>query len=177
MNKRLLKKLRNGLRLLRKQPMFKPLYNPHTLTCSIIIGDWPICEGIQKIIGFSRGWHHRNSIRLGYNRDSWESPVRLFMYAYIGGKLIDPKECVIGMFDVGTFCDLQLHSYDSSNISAVVCEPFAMPKFLHKQIINHTCKFGYLLNSYAELDGPKNEQIAFKVDIKDLKVNGKMIKI
>ena len=80
------------------------------------------------------------------------------------------------MFDVGTFCDVQLDWYDSSNISAVVCEPFLMPKFLHKQIINHTCKFGYLLNSYAELDGPKNEQIAFKVDIKDLKVNGKMIK-
>lgn len=158
--------------------MFKPLYNPTTLTCSITIGDWEPCEGIQKIIGFSRGWHHRNSIRLGYNRDSWESPVRLFMYAYVNGKLIDPKECVLGLFDVGAeiFTNLEITKTDyyASVVQKQKAVKWKQIKFDSPRV---TLPIGYLLGNYAELDGPENEQIAFKVDIKDLKVNGKNVKI
>jgi len=163
--------------------MFKPLYNPTQLTCTITIGDWEPCAGVQKLIGFAKGlsfhrvpyfpyWHHSNNIRLGYNRDSWESPVRLFMYAYVNGKLIDPKECVLGLFPVGL--ELTVDLCFDKHICAAAMWLFSMNSV---KTGFKTLPLGYLLNSYAELDGAKNEQIAFKVDIKDLKVNGKMIKI
>ena len=169
--------------------MFKPLYNPTTLTCSITIGDWIPCAGVQKLIGFSKGlsfhrvpyfpyWHHSNNIRLGYNRDSWESPVRLFMYAYVNGKLIDPKECVIGMFEVGAEIFTNLEITETDYYASVVQKQKAVKwKQIKFDSPRATLPIGYLLGNYAELDGPENEQIAFKVDIKDLKVNGKNVKI
>lgn len=72
------------------------------MTFTTVVPDIEPFEGIQKIAGFSRGWHHRNSIRLGCNRASKTSPVRLFMYAYVDGKLIDPKLCFIGEFKIGS---------------------------------------------------------------------------
>ena len=63
------------------------LYNPTQLTCNLTIGDFPPCTGIQKLTGFSRGWHHWNSIRLGYNRSENSDVIRLWLYTYIRGKL------------------------------------------------------------------------------------------
>jgi hypothetical protein len=43
----------------------KLLFKPKRLTCEFIVPDIEKSDGVQKVIGFSRGSHHYNSIRLG----------------------------------------------------------------------------------------------------------------
>ena len=166
------------------QPMkFKPLYNPTQLTCQITIGDWQPCEGVQKLIGFTRGlafhkvdyfpyFHHSNSIRLGYNRVSMQHSIRLWLYSYVDGKrvqvpmgLVNPKEDInVSMF-LGDNAVIGYWNDDFTHVK--------------KASINaiKTLPIGVLLRPYAEIDGKENKRTPFEVDIKDLKVNGKLIKI
>ncbi len=158
---------------------FKPFYNPTQLTCQITIGDWPATKGIQKIIGFGRGlsfhrvpyfpyWHHSNSIRLGYNRSENKDFVRLFNYAYLKGENLQKH---IGDFFIGDKLDVKL-IFDNKTIAAMVKRPADNLYHYNGSFYrpNNIGKFGFLLNPYAEIDGPENKRKAFDVEIKDLKV-------
>jgi len=145
------------------------LINPKQLTCHLNIGDWPACQGIQKMIGFSKGFHHRNSIRLGYNRSQGEDFVRLWMYAYVNCERI---EKMIGEFKIGQ--EISVHIYWLKSLIAIeIYKPssnFPTHDVCHHRL-NLTLPIGYLLRPYAEIDGPEDVQTKFDVDIRNLKIS------
>jgi hypothetical protein len=139
---------------------FNLLHNPTIMTFNLTIGDWTAVEGVQKIGGFSRGWHQWNSIRLGYNR-SENDRVRLQLYAYIKGR---QQSKVIGYFNPGDKVDIQL-IWGATWIEAVANNNMAT---LYNG--NNACKLGYQLYPYAEIDGDDNKRVPFDVEVRDLKV-------
>jgi len=163
----------------------KLLLNPTRLTCQITIGNWPAAKGIQKLTGFTRGlgfhrvdyfpyWHISNSIVLGYNRSENEDTVRVWMYGYLNGKHfqtqiaeVKPKDKIepILRWEQRLLGISAIVMKDGVNIGAEY-------KHWHK-----TLPIGFLLNPYAEIDGKENKRTPFLVDIKNLKVNGKLIRI
>ena len=148
------------------------LYNPTHLTCSLEIGDWKPVQGVQKILGFSRGWHHWNSIRLGYNRSENTDFVRLWLYTYVKGKR---NEQLIGTWQVGTKLDVEL-TFKHHVFAATVRVDF-FGKYSKVQYAPIWFPVGYLLGSYFETDAPENKVMPFKVNISDVRINGKLIKI
>lgn len=165
---------------------FKPLYNPTKLSCQLTIGNWAPVKGIQKLIGFGRGlsfhrvpyfpyWHHSNSIRLGYNRASMQHPVKLWMYAYVDGKHIQKE---MGLHEVGAVIRPSLYWFSNEmviHISDAKCNLIEYSREVVDTNALSDC-IGFMLYPYAEIDGKENKRTPFEVDIKDLKVNGKMIK-
>ena len=149
----------------------KLLLSPTHLTCSLEIGDWKPVQGVQKIIGFSRGWHHWNSIRLGYNRSENTNFVRLFLYTYVKGKR---NEQLIGTWQVGTKLDVEL-TFKHHVFGAVICGDFG--QYSKVEYAPIWFPIGYLLGSYFETDAPENKVMPFSPKIWDVKINGKMIKI
>ena len=143
------------------------LWNPTQLTCNLTIGNWPACEGIQKITGFSRGWHHWNSIRLGYNRSDGAKFVRLFMYAYVSGKQVS---ILIGEFNVGAKVKVNLEMTNTDYYVSVVVPGMAV-RCKQIKFDNHrfTLPIGYQLFPYAEIDGTE-KRTPFNPDIRDLVV-------
>jgi hypothetical protein len=147
------------------------LWKPHTLTFSLEIGDWKPVKGIQKLIGFSKGWHHWNSIRLGYNRSENTNFVRIWLYTYVKGKR---NEQLIGTWQVGTKLDVEL-TFKHHVFAAVVCGDFG--QYAKVEYAPIWFPIGVLLNPYFETDAPENKVIPFKVNIFDVRINGKLIKI
>jgi len=145
------------------------LYNPTHLTCSIEIGDWKPIKGIQKLIGFSRGWHHWNSIRLGYNRAENNNFVRLWLYTYVKGKR---NEQLIGTWEIGTNLKIEL-SLTHDVFSAYVYGTFG--QYSKVEYAPICFPIGYLLNPYFETDSPENKVMPFEVKIWDIKINNKTI--
>ena len=156
------------------------IYNPTQLTCTIVIGDFPPCEGIQKLTGFSRGlkfhkvkyfpyWHISNSIVLGYNRSENEDTVRLWAYGYVDGKHFQE---LIGDFKVGE--KLVPHLYWLKTITAIEIYN-EVGRFTSHEVIkrrnNKTLPIGFQLFPYAEIDGPNNERVKLNVEITDLKIS------
>jgi len=139
------------------------LWNPTQLTCNLTIGDWPAVEGIQKITGFSRGWHHWNSIRLGYNRSENTNFVRLFLYAYVKGKR---NEQLITTVKVGTKVDVEL-SFKHHVFAAIIRGKFGQYSKVEYAPIYFP--IGYQLFPYAEIDGTE-KRTPFNPDIRDLVV-------
>jgi hypothetical protein len=162
---------------------FKPLYNPSVMTFSMVVPDMKPSTGIQKICGFTRGlsfhrvkyfpyWHISNSIVLGCNRDTETSQVRLFMYAYVNGKLIDPKECVLGLFDAGVKITPML-TWTKYVCRAEIIQDGHWVAGIHK-FVEPTLPVGWLLNNYAEIDNTNNKT-PFHCQVEDLRVNGRKI--
>lgn len=157
------------------------LFNPRGMSFDFTVGDWEPCEGVQKLGGFAVGlafhrvpyfpyWHHSNSIRLGYNRDTKTSPVRLFLYAYVAGKLIDPKECVLGLFNVGS--KLEAHLYWNLSLCGIEIYKQRGYRFpthdVYKQRFNKTLPIGYKLHPYAEEDRTQ-KRLDFNVELTNVK--------
>ena len=157
----------------------KILWNPTQLTCNLTIGDWPACKGIQKITGFARGlsfhrvdyfpyWHISNSIVLGYNRASKTSAVKLWMYCYVNGIHIQKE---MGLHEAGTKLTTEL-SWKYADVSI-----YENGKLKEYETIlgngigipNKTLPIGYLLNSYAEIDGTEI-RMQFNPDVRDVVV-------
>lgn len=159
----------------------KLLWNPTVMTFDLEIGNWPPCEGVQKLGGFGKGlafhrvdyfpyWHHSNSIRLGYNRDTWKSPIRLFMYAYVKGELIDPKECVIGDdYKPETKIEATL-KFNKYGCAAIVKEKrYSWPTKAKVISTNFkTLPIGYQLYPYAETDGTNPKEIPFNIKLNNV---------
>ena len=139
------------------------LWNPTQLTCNLTIGDWPAVEGIQKITGFSRGWHHWNSIRLGYNRSENTNFVRLFLYAYVKGKR---NEQLITTVKVGTKVDVEL-SFKHHVFAAIIRGKFGQYSKVEYAPIYFP--IGYQLFPFAEIDGTE-KRTPFNPDVRDVVV-------
>lgn len=136
----------------------KLLYKPTKLTCEFIVPDIDKSDGVQKVIGFSRGWHHYNSIRLGIRKEN--DYCVLYFYAYIKGQRIIQR---IGRYEIGELvkCELNWGSY----IECKANDGYAFR-------VAPKCSFpiGYQLYSYAEKDGVEGVKIDIDIVIMDLKI-------
>jgi len=147
------------------------LINPTQLTCSLEIGDWKPVKGIQKLIGFSKGWHQWNSIRLGYNRSENTNFVRIWLYTYVKGKR---NEQLIGTWVVGTKLDIEL-TFKHHVFAAIVRGEFGQYSKVEYAPIGFP--IGYLLYPYFETDAPENKVMPFDVRIWDVMVNGMEVEL
>ncbi len=136
----------------------KLLYKPTKLTCEFVISDFAKSEGVQKVIGFSRGWHHWNSIRLGIRKE--ENYCVLYFYAYIKGQRIIQR---IGRYAIGELVKVRLHW--GYYIECKANDGYAFR-------VAPKCSFpiGYLLNSYAEKDGVEGVQVPIDIKIMNLRI-------
>ena len=62
------------------------LWNPTVMTFDFIVPEIDASDGVQKVGGFSRGWHHHNSVRLGIRKEN--DYYALYSYAYVKGERI-----------------------------------------------------------------------------------------
>lgn len=132
------------------------LWKPTKLTCDIVIPDLAKSDGVQKVIGFSRGWHHYNSIRLGIRKE--DTYIVLYFYAYINGKRVIQR---IGRFEIGELvkCELNWGSY-------IECK--ANDGYAFRIAPRHSLPIGYQLYPYAEKDGVDSVQVPINIVIMDL---------
>jgi hypothetical protein len=137
----------------------KLLYKPTKLTCEFVISDFAKSEGVQKVIGFSRGWHHWNSIRLGIRKE--ENYCVLYFYAYIKGQRIIQR---LGRYAIGERVKVTLQWGYYIECKANNGYAFRVaPK----------CSFpiGYLLYPYAEKDGVEGIEVPLNIEIMNLCVS------
>jgi hypothetical protein len=148
------------------------LWNPHTLTFTFEVPEMPASEGVQKILGFSRGWHHWNSVRLGIRKEN--DYCVLYLYAYVRGERVVKR---MGKVAVGGELMVSLR-FDRRFVSVSVINLINTEQSQwHYFTPQLTMPVGYLLNPYFETDAPENKVMPFDVKISDVKINGKLIKI
>ena len=136
----------------------KLFYKPTNLSCEFIVPDIEKSDGVQKVIGFSRGWHHWNSIRLGIRKEN--DYCVLYFYAYIKGQRTIQR---IGRYEIGELvkCELNWGHY----IECKANDGYAFR-------VAPKCSFpiGYILYPYAEKDGVEGVQVDIDIVIMDLKI-------
>ena len=137
----------------------KLLYKPTKLTCEFIVPDLEKSHGVQKVIGFSRGWHHYNSIRLGIRKE--DTYIVLYFYAYIDGKRVIQR---LGRFEIGEIVSVVLQW-------GYYIECKANDKYAFRVAPKRCFPIGYQLYPYAEKDGVSGVEVDFDVVIMDLKIN------
>ena len=120
-------------------------------------------EGVQKVMGFSRGWHHWNSIRLGIRRSEKDSYCSLYLYTYVKGKR---NEQLICTSEIGKTVNVQLEFKHHAFIGRVFNE---FGKYLKVEYAPIYFPIGYQLNSYFETDAPENKVKHFDVEVWDVK--------
>jgi hypothetical protein len=136
----------------------KLFYKPTKLTCEFIVPDIEKSDGVQKVIGFSKGWHHYNSIRLGIRKE--DTYIVLYFYAYINGKRVIQR---LGRFEIGEKVSVALQWGYYIECKANNGYAFRVaPK----------CSFpiGYLLYPYAEKDGVRGVEVPIEIQINNLKI-------
>ena len=134
----------------------KLLYKPTKLTCDIIVPDLDKSHGVQKVIGFSRGWHHYNSIRLGIRKE--DTYIVLYFYAYINGKRVIQR---LGRFEIGEKVEVTLQW-------GYYIECKANDKYAFRVAPKRSFPIGYQLYSYAEKDGVRGVEVDIEIEIMDL---------
>ncbi len=151
----------------------KILINPKSLSFSFEIPAMEKSEGVQKILGFSRGWHHWNSVRLGIRKEN--DYCVLYLYAYVNGKFIEPTDelRLNGKYKQGdnVYCMIR---YEKTLIRLTILQDsvyYSLPYGFKP------CKIGYLLRPYREQDGKDNKRKPFDVRVWDIKCNEKEIKL
>ena len=137
----------------------KLLYKPTKLTCDIIVPDLAKSDGVQKVIGFSRGWHHYNSIRLGIRKE--DTYIVLYFYAYIDGKRVIQR---LGRFEIGEIVSVVLQW-------GYYIECKANERYAFRVAPKRSFQIGYQLYPYAEKDGVRGVEVDFDIVIMDLKIN------
>ena len=134
----------------------KLLYKPTKLTCDIIVPDLDKSHGVQKVIGFSRGWHHYNSIRLGIRKE--DTYIVLYFYAYIDGKRIIQR---LGRFEIGEIVSVTLQW-------GCYIECKANDTYAFRVAPKRSFPIGYQLYPYAEKDGVRGVEVDIDIVIMDL---------
>lgn len=150
----------------------KLLLNPKSLAFKFKVPEMEATEGVQKVMGFSRGWHHWNSIRLGIRKEN--DYCVLYMYAYVDGKRIIKR---LGKVSIGVEVLSELRFNNGYASVDCYCGNTVVGSYTYTDVPIFTFPIGFFLYPYAEIDGPENKRTPFEVDIKNLKVNGKLIKI
>jgi hypothetical protein len=137
----------------------KLLWKPTKLTCEFIVPEIEKSDGVQKVIGFSRGWHHYNSIRLGIRKE--DNYCVLYFYAYIKGERTIQR---IGRYEIGEKVSVELNwgSY-------IECR--ANDGYAFRVAPRHSLPIGYLLSPYAEKDGVEGIEVPIDIDIMNLCVS------
>ena len=132
------------------------LFNPTKLTCDFFVPNIEKSDGVQKVIGFSRGWHHWNSIRLGIRKEN--DYCVLYFYAYIKGQRIIQR---IGKYEIGEKVSVELNwgSY-------IECK--ANDGYAFRIAPRHSLPIGYMLYPYAEKDGVEGVKVDIDIVIMDL---------
>jgi len=155
--------------------MFNFLYNPTSLTCQIVIPDLPPCKGIQKFVGFSRGWHHWNSVRLGIRKEN--DYCVLYLYAYVRGERI-VKRCNWRVY-VGDKLTVIVRWHKTGLIvlfgNEADCATHYVEHTFKDYIYIKGLPIGYLLYPYFETDAPENKRKPLDVRIWNVKINNKTI--
>jgi hypothetical protein len=132
------------------------LYKPTKLTCEFIVPDLDKSHGVQKVIGFSRGWHHYNSIRLGIRKE--DTYIVLYFYAYINGKRVIQR---LGRFEIGEQVSVTLQW-------GYYIECKANDKYAFRVAPKRSFPIGYQLFPYAEKDGVRGVEVDIDIVIMDL---------
>jgi len=145
----------------------KLLFAPHTLSFSFEVPEMPASEGVQKILGFSRGWHHWNSVRLGIRKENHY--CALYLYAYVRGERIIKR---MGKVAVGSEANVILRLNRRFCSAMVDISDIDQWHYFTPQL---TMPFGVLLRPYFETDAPENKVMPFKVRIWNIQVNNKPI--
>jgi hypothetical protein len=134
----------------------KLLWKPTKLTCEFIVPDLAKSHGVQKVIGFSRGWHHYNSIRLGIRKE--DTYIVLYFYAYINGKRVIQR---LGRFEIGEIVSVELQW-------GYYIECKANDKYVFRVAPKRCFPIGYQLYPYAEKDGVRGVEVDINIVIMDL---------
>jgi hypothetical protein len=119
---------------------------------------------INKLFGFSRGYHHHNSVRFGW-RPTDHNKIELLAYMYINGKRIKEEEQDIHLafIDISNYYNLEINNLHNKVIFKIFD--------IHNQLITirefpFTSKFklGYHLNPYfgGKPKAPHNMYIHIK---------------
>jgi hypothetical protein len=148
------------------------LWNPHTLTFSFEVPEMPASEGVQKILGFSRGWHHWNSVRLGIRKEN--DYCVLYLYAYVRGERIIKR---MGKVAVGSELMVSLRftrRFASASYTNLINTEQSQWRYFTPQL---TMPVSVLLSPYFETDAPENKVMPFDVSIWDIKVNGRGVEL
>lgn len=143
----------------------KLLLTPKTLTFTFEIPAMEKTEGVQKILGFSRGWHHWNSVRLGIRKEN--DYCVLYLYAYVHGERIIKR---LGKVIIGSVCHCIIDFGSDIFIAANDLVANTDAPLISNPI-------GYLLRPYLETDAPENKRKPFDVKIWDIKVNGRVVEV
>jgi hypothetical protein len=161
----------------------KLLYNPHTLSFSFEVPEMKATSGIQKILGMAIGlkhhrvdyfpyWHRSNSILLGASAAKDNGIVKLWNYSYVDGKHVQNE---MGVYEPKTELNCEI-IWDAEFCGVGIYEGLGLVGVSSFDIKNKPSKIGYLLYPYFETDAPENKVMPFKVNISDVRVNGKFIK-
>jgi hypothetical protein len=148
------------------------LWKPHTLSFTFEVPEMPASEGVQKILGFSKGWHHWNSIRLGIRKEN--DYCVLYLYAYVRGERIVKR---IGKVAGGSELKVLLRfdrRFASASYTNLINTEQSQWHYFTPQL---TMPIGVLLNPYFETDSPENKVMPFDVRISDVRLNGRMIEL
>ena len=137
----------------------KLLWKPTKLTCEFIVPDLDKSHGVQKVIGFSRGWHHWNSIRLGIRKE--DTYIVLYFYAYINGKRVIQR---LGRFEIGEKVSVTLQW-------GYYIECKANDKYAFRVAPKRCFPIGYQLFPYAEKDGVRGVEVDIEIEISNLKID------
>jgi hypothetical protein len=146
------------------------LWNPHTLTFSFEVPEMPSSDGVQKILGFSRGYHHWNSVRLGIRKEN--DYCVLYLYAYVRGERVVKR-----MGKVGISCELMVtlrftRRFVSVSYTNLINTEQGQWHYFTPHL---TVPVGYILHPYFETDAPENKLIPFSPKIWNIQVNNKPI--
>lgn len=133
------------------------LLNPRQMTFDFIVPDMEPSEGVQKIAGFSRGWHHWNSVRLGIRKEN--DYCMLYAYVYRNGERIIER---MGKVNIGDKINVILEWEHYITVEANVLFNCFQAPFLSNPI-------GYQLGNYAEKDYT-GKRIKFNCEIFNLKI-------
>jgi hypothetical protein len=136
------------------------LWNPTVMTFDFIVPEMEKSEGVQKVGGFSRGWHQWNSVRLGIRKEN--DYCVLYLYAYIKGKLIVKR---LGGYTylVGDKIKCIL-KWKNSQVDVIANDDFATWHFNPFT----PCKLSYQLYPYAETDGTKPKRVPLNIKLNNV---------
>lgn len=142
----------------------KILLNPKGMSFDFIVPQISPSEGVQKIAGFSRGWHHKNSIRLGIRKEN--DYCVLYLYAYINGERVIKRICNV-YEDIKLWATL---TFRRRCLSVKIKFPGGNSfESWHHFTPKFTFPIGYQLYSYAEEDG-SDKKIPIECNVKNIKI-------
>lgn len=99
---------------------------------------------INKLIGFSYGHHHNNSVRIGWTGDELSDKIVLYSYVYNNGVRHENK--ITEVFTNSLYEGVITYDESRKELTYKIC--LNGKSIFHKEKIDFHVKFGYLLRPY-----------------------------